>query len=258
MKKLLIVSVLFTIYLAAFAEDLKDSDTASTTTIEEDERYYDYENTEGITIYAEDPRLEFPPESAEANILTKLSGSQKERERFIKEDLLEKAGFRGTANVKFRKTNGSEKAWSVLHGMMHIFSLGAVPVKPFSEIEYARLPQGEFYKFDSVVYASQFRDVSPVVRTAFELEYMLQVDLLDGNLIQNRNLNYYTEENIGKFTGLALSLPDSPPGIKQAKDRYLNVELPKIKAALERFKNPSENALRARENLGDSFWLEKR
>jgi hypothetical protein len=56
---------------------------------------------------------------------------------------------------------------------------------------------------------------------------------------------------------LALSLPDSPPGIKQAKDRYLNVELPKIKAALERFKNPSENALRARENLGDLFWLEK-
>jgi hypothetical protein len=75
--------------------------------------------------------------------------------------------------------------------MMHILSLGSVPEKPFSEIEYARLPQGEFYKFDSVVYASQFRDVSPVVRTAFELEYMLHVEFLDGILIQSRNLNYY-------------------------------------------------------------------
>jgi hypothetical protein len=255
MKKLLLISALF-IYQITFAEDLNDIDVTSTENAEENEQYYDYENTEGITVYAE-PLPEFPPESAEANILIKLNGLQKEREQFIEEELLKKAGFRGTANVKFRKTNGSEKAASVLHGIMHVFSLGKVPVKPFSEIEYAGLPQGEFYKFESVIYASQFKDISPLVRRVIELEYMLQVEFGGGILIQSHNLNYYTEENIAKFTGLAMSLPDYPPNVKQVKERYLNIELPKIKAALERFKNPSENALRAKENLGGSFWLEK-
>jgi hypothetical protein len=257
MKTLLLVLALCIIYQPVFTEDLEDTDTVLPSNPEDDEPYYDYENTEGITIYAEDPGLEFPPESAEANILSRLNGLQKERERFIKEDLLEKAGFRSTANVKFRKTNSSEKALSVLHGMMHILSLGSVPAKPFSEIEYAGLPRGEFYKFEPVIYASQFRDISPLVLRVIELEYMLQVEFLDGILIERHNLNYYTEENIGKFTGMAMSLPDWPADIKQVKERYLNIELPKIKAALERFKNPGGNALRAKENLGGSFWLEK-
>jgi hypothetical protein len=253
MKTLLFISILFT-YQAIFAEDSDDTDAALTATPEVNEQYYNYENTEGITIYAEHPQPEFPPESTEAGIIARLNGFQEERERFIKDDLLKNAGFRGTANVKFRETNSSEKTSSVLHGIMHIFSFGMVPAKPFSEIEYAELPQGEFYKFESVIYASQFKNISPLVRQVIELEYILQVEFGGGILIPRHNLNYYTEENIAKFTGLAMSLPDSPPGIKQAKERYLNVELPKIKAALERFKNPGENALRARENLGDLFW----
>jgi hypothetical protein len=256
MKKLLLIATLF-MHQIAFAEDLNDINAAPAENAEENGQYYAYEDTEGITVYAEAPLPEFPPESTEASILFKLNGFQKEREQFIEEELLKKAGFRGTDNVKFRETNDSEKASSVLHGIMHVFSLGGVPAKPFSEIEYARLPQGEFYKFESVIYASQFRDISPVVRTAVELEYMLQVEFLGGILVERHNLNYYTGENIAKFTGLAMSLPDSPPGIKQVKDRYLNVELPKVKAALERFKNPGDNALRAKENLGGSFWLEK-
>jgi hypothetical protein len=256
MKTLLLILVLLFIYQAAFAEDLiKDADDASAKNPEENKRYYDYENTEGITIYAEHPQPEFPPESTEANILAMLNGFQEERERFIKEDLLKNAGFRGTANVKFRKTNDSEKALSVLHGMMHIFSLNSVPTKPFSEIEYARLPRGEFYKFESVIYASQFKDISPLALRVIELEYILQVEFGGGILIQSHNLKCYTEENIAKFTGLAMSLPDYPPSIKQVKDRYLDIELPKIRASLDRFKNPSENALRARENLSGSFWL---
>jgi hypothetical protein len=245
MKTLLFILVLF-IHQVTFAEDP-----------EEDEQYFSYENTEGITIYAEHSQPEFPPESTEAGILAKLNGFQEERERFIKEDLLKNAGFRGTANVKFRETNSSEKALSVLHGMMHIFSLNSVPTKPFSEIEYARLPRGEFYKFESVIYSSRFKDISPLALRVIELEYILQVEFGGGILIPHHNLNYYTEENIAKFTGLAMSLPDHPPSIRQAKYRYLDIELPKIRASLDRFKNPSENALRARENLGGSFWLEK-
>jgi hypothetical protein len=256
MKTLLLILVLF-IHQVTFAEDPKDIDDTSTKNPEENEQYFSYENTEGITIYAEHPQPEFPPESTEADILTKLNGFQEEREHFIKEDLLENTGFRATANVKFRKTNGSEKALSVLHGIMHIFSLNSVPTKPFSEIEYAGLPQGEFYKFESVIYSSRFKDISPLVLRIIELEYILQVEFGGGILIPRQNLKYYTEENIAKFTGLAVSLPDYPPSIRQAKYRYLDIELPKIRASLDRFKNPSENALRVRENLGDSFWLEK-
>jgi hypothetical protein len=256
MKKLSLILVLF-IYPAVFAEDSEASDAALTASSAENEQYYDYENAQGITVYAEYPQTEFPPGSAEAGILSMLNGLRQERERFIKEDLLKSGGFRGTANIKFRKTNGSEKTLSVLNGMAHIFSLGRVPVKPFSEIEYAKLPQGEFYKFETVIYASRFKDVPPVLRAAIELEYMLQVEFGGGILVPRHNLNYYTEENIAKFAGLAMSLPDSPPGIRQIKDRCLNADLPGIRAALERFRNPSENALRARENLGDLFWIEK-
>jgi len=46
--------------------------------------------------------------------------------------------------------------------------------------------------------------------------------------------------------------PDFPENVHQAKNRYLN-ELKKIKAALDRYKNPSENNLRALKNLKDSF-----
>ena len=48
-------------------------------------------------------------------------------------------------------------------------------------------------------------------------------------------------------------LPEYPDGIKELKDRYLNIELPKIKSALERYKNPSEDYLRARENLREMY-----
>jgi hypothetical protein len=41
--------------------------------------------------------------------------------------------------------------------------------------------------------------------------------------------------------------------LEKLKERYLNIELGKIKSAFERYKNPSENYLRALENLGDSL-----
>ena len=112
MKKLLLIAALF-IHQIVFAEDLNDINVAPTENAEENEQYYAYEDTEGITVYAEPPLPEFPPESTEANILFKLNGFQKEREQFIEEELLKKAGFRGTANIKFRETNDSEKASSV-------------------------------------------------------------------------------------------------------------------------------------------------
>ncbi|GHV82568.1 hypothetical protein AGMMS49991_11260 [Spirochaetia bacterium] len=82
-----------------------------------------------------------------------------------------------------------------------------------------------------------------------ELEYMLQVEFCNGVLIRDWNQNYYTKKNIAKFEEMANSLPESPPSIKQLKDRYLNEDLPKIKAALERFNNPNENYLQAMRNL---------
>jgi len=80
---------------------------------------------------------------------------------------------------------------------------------------------------------------------------MLQIEFCNGIIIQDK-ISYYTDENINKFERLTLGLPDFPENVYQAKNRYLN-ELQKIKAALERYKNPSENNLRALQNLKDSF-----
>jgi len=52
-------------------------------------------------------------------------------------------------------------------------------------------------------------------------------------------------------------LPDFPESIYQAKNRYLN-ELKRIKTALERYRNPSENYLRAIQNLKDSFIINRK
>jgi hypothetical protein len=133
------------------------------------DEYYDFRIDEGITIYTE--RVSDPVEDF---ITGKLNGTLKEREEFIEEDFLTKAGFRRTGSVKFRPTTESEKAFSILHGVTHAFSLGILPMTPFFEEDYARLPQGEFYHFESVMRESSFKDVSFEVRTVMELEYMLQ------------------------------------------------------------------------------------
>jgi hypothetical protein len=240
--KILLSVVLLLISLAVFAQ--------------EEEEFYDFGTAEGLTIFAERPRSEFQPESPEAEILTELNGNPQNRERFIREDLLEAAGFRRSASVRFRKSTGAEKVSSVLLGAAHAFTLGAVPMKPFAEIEYARLPPGEMYQFEAVIQTSELKDLPVEVRTALELEYMLQVQFGNGIVSRNWNLNYYTEENIAKFEKLAMSLPESPPSIYQLKDRYLNEDLPRIKAAWERYKNPSENNLRALQNLDENLLQE--
>jgi hypothetical protein len=51
------------------------------------------------------------------------------------------------------------------------------------------------------------------------LEYMLQIEFFYGTIIHD-NMNYYTDENIGKFERLILSLPDFPESIFQAKNRF--------------------------------------
>jgi hypothetical protein len=131
--------------------------------------------------------------------------------------------------------------------------LGAVSLKPFFEENFERLPAGVFYNFNQIFISSQFKSVSREVQTIMELEYMLQIEFSDGFLIQNWNDNYYNDNNINKFERLAESLPELPIDIKQIKNRYIYIELPKIKDALERNKNPGENYLRARENLKDIF-----
>lgn len=235
--------VLLSVAMVSFAEDPPGA---------LDDEYYDYGMGEGITIYGE-----FPPESVEAGILAKINGLSKDREQFIEEDLLRGAGFQRNANAKFRPTTGEEKAVSALHTAFKLISFGMlpIPVKPFQEVEYARLPKGEFYHFAAVIYASPLNTVSAEVRTVMELEYMLQVEFCNGAVIRDRNQNYYSEKNIAKFEELAASLPESPPSIKQLKDRYLNKELPGIKAARERFNNPGENFLRAMENLNGRPFL---
>jgi hypothetical protein len=240
MKIMLIVLILFA-YQSASAEDLIDTNAPPG----KDDKYYDYGTSGGVTLY--DDQLE----SVEARILTVLNGFSSVREQFIKNDLLRDAGFRSGGAVRFRKTDGAEKAAAVLQGIMHAFSLGIVPAAPFSEVNYAQLPGGEFYEFEAVFSTSRLRNVPPELRISIELEYMLQVGFCDGILIRQYNADYYNEENIAKFEKLAASLPDSPPAVKQIKDRYLNSELPRIKAALERFENPSEIYLTARQNLSD-------
>jgi len=126
-----------------------------------------------------------------------------------------------------------------------------VPMKPFFEVEYDRLPKGDHYKFESVIIKNDLINAAPEVLTIIELEYMLQMEFCYGIVIQD-TVKYYTDENIKKFENLIYKLPDHPESIKKAKARYLN-ELKSIKAALERYNNPSENYLRALQNLGKSF-----
>jgi len=240
MNKCLILQLIlfFLIYSAVNAQDTDQF---------YDEHYYDFESLEGLTIFAE-TLPEFASGSAEAVVLSALNGSFSERKRFIENDLLEKAGFRRTGNIKFRKTDSSEKTLSILHGIIHPFSFGIVPMKPFLEIDYDRLPDGKFYSFESVIISSELINISPVVLLIMEIEYILQIEFCNGILVKNK-LNYYTEENINKFESLILELPEFPESAGQLKGRYLNIELPKIKQALERHNNPSENYLRAKENL---------
>ncbi|GMO36045.1 MAG: hypothetical protein Ta2F_11940 [Termitinemataceae bacterium] len=217
---------------------------------ETDDEYYDFGTNEGITVFG-DSSLSKSKET-EAMIIDKLKGLPKERVQFIKEDLLIGAGFRNTATVKYRKTSGKEKTSSVLRGAFHAafgFMPKAPKLKHFSEVEYGELPAGEFYSFDSVIYESKLKDVSPDVKTLMELEYMLQIEFCNGIVIEKQNLNYYTDKNINKFEKLALSLPDNIENIKPLKDRYLHKELPKVKASLERYKNPNEYDLLIKKNL---------
>jgi hypothetical protein len=221
----------------------------------DDDEFFDAGMGVGLIFYAE--RLkEFEPESKNAYVLNQLNGSLSERKQFIETDFLKESGFRQTGNVKYRKTESSEKALSIIHEIASLLSLGFVPKKPFLEMEYDRLPKGEFYKFESVFIKSNYKDVTPEVSIIIELEYMLQIEFRNGIIIQD-SINYYTDENIYKFEELIYKLPNYPESILLSKNRYLN-ELQKIKASLERHRNPSENNLRALENLKGSFNLNRR
>ena len=242
MKKILFILIFFA-NMTGYTQELYDDEDF-------DDIFYDFESVKGITIYAEQPK-EYEPESKNAYVLNQINGSLTERKQFIETDFLEKSGFRRNADVRYRETTPSEKIYSVLSGVASVFSNGLIPIKPFFGIEYDKLPKGEAYKFESVFIKSNYKDVTPEVLTVMELEYMLQIEFRSGLIINNNlytNLNYYTEENINKFEKLILELPDFPESIYQAKNRYFN-ELQKIKAALERYKNPSENYLRTVQNL---------
>jgi hypothetical protein len=212
------------------------------------DEYYDYGMAEELIIQGE---KEYDAESVEAHVLNQINGTVSDRKRFIETELLEDAGFRRTGDVKYRKTNAEEKTFSALQGLVHLFSLGLVPMKPFFEVEYDRLPQGDHYKFESVILKNALINAAPEVLTIIELEYMLQVEFCYGIVLQD-NVKYYTDENIKKFENLISKLPDYPESVKKAKTRYSN-DLRSIKAALERYNNPSENYLRALQNLGKSF-----
>jgi hypothetical protein len=213
-----------------------------------DDTHFDFGTARGITVYGE-KREEFDSVSTEANVLNQLNGTVLDRKRFIETGLLEKTGFRRTANVKYRKTKTSEKTMSVLHGTVRALSLGLAPVahKPFLEIEYDKLPKGEYYRFESVIVKSDMLNLTPEVLTLIELEYMLQIEFFNGIVMQD-TIKYYTNENFNKFEKLILRLPDHPESIKLAKNRYVN-ELQKIKTAFEPYNNPGEHYQRALENL---------
>jgi hypothetical protein len=213
-----------------------------------DDSHHDFGTAGGITLYGE-RQEEFGTESNEAYVLNQLNGTVLDRKRFIETGLLEKAGFRRTGNVKFRKTKASEKTMSVLHGTVRALSLGLAPVshKPFLEIEYDKLPRGEYYRFESVIIKSDLLNVTPEVLTLIELGYRLQIEFFNGIVMQD-TLKFYTDENFNKFEKLILRLPAHSESINRAKKRYLN-ELKKIKAALERYNNPGENYMRAMDNL---------
>jgi len=212
------------------------------------EEYYDYGMAKEIIIQGE---KEYEAGSVEAHVLNRINGTVSDRKRFIETELLEDAGFRRTADVKYRKTSAEEKTFSALQGLVHMFSLGLVPIKPFFEAEYDRLPKGDHYKFESVIVKNDLINAAPEVLTIIELEYMLQVEFCYGIALQD-NVKYYTDENIKKFEKLISRLPDYPESVKKAKTRYSN-ELKSVKAAFERYNNPSENYLRALQNLGKSF-----
>lgn len=246
MKKTLLALMLCA-SLTVFAEDAAGPPVEPVP--EQTEKEADYQGygiSGGVTVYGTSS------EALEAGILARLNGFSIDREQFIETELLRKAGFRRDASAKVRRTTGAEKSMALLQGMVHAF-LNGIPLQPFFEVEYDGLREGEFYRFDAVIYGNPLGNVSPEVRTAMELEYMLQVEFSDGILIRDWNVNYYTEENIGRFEELARSLPDTSPALQQLKDRYLNDALPRIRAALERYRNPSESALRARLNLSDGF-----
>ena len=216
-----------------------------------DSEYFDFGMSGGITIYEERPQ-DFTSESIEANILSVLTGTLTGRKSFIENDFLQASGFRRTGNVRFRRTNGPEKTLSVLHGVGRFFSFGIVPLRPFLESDYDRLPNGVYYSFKAVLSSSDFNNISPVILSIMEIEYKLQIEFGNG-ILMSSNINYYTETNINIFERLILELPEFPESIHQLKNRYLNIELPKIRQSLERHNNPSENYLRALENLGNSF-----
>ena len=216
-----------------------------------EDEYFDFGIIGGTTIYAERPFV-FAPESIEANIVTVLNGTLPERRNFIENDLLNNSGFRRTGNVRFRKTDGGEKALSVLHGIGHLFSFGIVPMTRFSEIEFDRLPNGLFYSFQTVINASELNNISPEVILLMEIEYKLQIEFNNG-ILYSGNINYFTNENINFLERLLLGLPEFPENINRLRKRYLNIELPKIRNSLYRRNNPSENYQRAMENLGGTF-----
>lgn len=209
--------------------------------IEDDFFYYDL--FEGITIYGDQNILE-------NKILDTLTKGQKERKAFIQEDLLSNSGFKKSADAKIRDVPIAEKTASLfLHGIFDFLTLGLVKTKPLTEPEYDNLPEGEFYNFYVVLIQSELKDVSLEIQKIMELEYKLQIEFCNGVLMERKNKKYYTEENIKSFEQLILSLPDDIDDIKQIKERFLNIELPKIKSALYRYLNPSESYLQARENF---------
>jgi len=204
----------------------------------------DFGTAGGITIYGQQP--------IDVYVMDQINGPPSERKQFIETDFLEQSGFRRTGNVKYRKTSSSERTVSVFQGLGHLFSFGLIPMKPFSEVEYERLPKGEVYRFESVLVNSNFKDLTPEVLTVMQLEYMLQIEFCNGVIMQD-NMHYYTDENINKFERLIRSLPNIPENIYKAKNRYLN-ELRRIKNAIDRRKNLSENNLRALQNLEESLY----
>jgi hypothetical protein len=250
MKKGIYVTLLF-LACYGFSDDAHDE--AALQNYSEGE-YYDYGSSKGITIYGDQSEME-------NRIIKILNEGQEDRERFIEEELLIKSGFRRTANVKFRETTGAEKALSVLQGVFHGVSeavaqivpleLPVVSMAPFFEEEYARLSNGDFYTFYSVLIHSDLKNVSLETQKIMEAEYKLQIEFSNGVLIENWNLKYYTEENIEKFEQLIVSLSSSREDIMSVRERFLNIELPKIKLALFRYLNSGELYIQARENLRD-------
>jgi hypothetical protein len=240
MKRTIFI-LLFFVSLAAFAQEADDYF---------DDEYLDVGIARELRIYGERPR-EFASGSIDAYVFNLLNGSILDRKQFIEIDFLEASGFRHSGNARYRKTDGAEKISSILSGIGSMSSFGLIPMKPFFETEYDRLPKGELYKFETVFVKSDFTNVAPGILTLMELEYMLQIEFRNGILLQDY-IKYYSDENINKFERLIHGLPDLPESFYQTKNRYFS-ELKKLRAALERYRNPDENYFRALQNLGDIF-----